>query len=86
MITASNLTKRFNEKVAVDSLSFELTGGEVPAPVGTGIRAKLVSTRTGALEMDFVVRGAEDSTHSLNAVSPAWTSALAVAEHVADLM
>ena len=59
---------------------------DVAAPGRPGIRAQLVSTRTGALEMDFVVRGDEDSTHILNAVSPAWTSALAAAEHVADLM
>lgn len=32
--------------------------------------------------MDFVVRGDRDSTHILNAVSPAWTSSLAVAEHI----
>jgi hypothetical protein len=36
--------------------------------------------------MDFVVRGDEHSTHLLNAVSPAWTSALAVAEHVVTEM
>ena len=47
-----------------------------------GIRAQLARRDTGALEMDFVVRGDESSTHVLNAVSPAWTSALAVAEHV----
>jgi hypothetical protein len=29
-----------------------------------------------------VVRGDEISTHLLNAVSPAWTSALAMANHV----
>jgi (S)-2-hydroxyglutarate dehydrogenase len=32
--------------------------------------------------MDFVVRGDADSTHVLNAVSPAWTSSLAFAEFV----
>jgi L-2-hydroxyglutarate oxidase len=47
-----------------------------------GIRAQLVNRKTGALEMDFVVRGDSDSTHVLNAVSPAWTSSLAFAEHV----
>jgi hypothetical protein len=34
--------------------------------------------------MDFVVRSGEASTHVLNAVSPAWTSALAVGEYVVD--
>jgi hypothetical protein len=32
--------------------------------------------------MDFVVRGDAHSTHVLNAVSPGWTSSLAVAEHI----
>jgi hypothetical protein len=41
---------------------------------------------TGALEMDFVVRGDQASTHVLNAVSPAWTSSLAFAEYVVDDM
>jgi L-2-hydroxyglutarate oxidase LhgO len=47
-----------------------------------GVRAQLLHLPTRRLEMDFVVRGDEHSTHLLNAVSPAWTSALAVAEHV----
>ena len=49
-----------------------------------GIRAQLVHRSTGALEMDFVVRGDARSTHVLNAVSPAWTSSLAFAKHVVD--
>jgi hypothetical protein len=36
--------------------------------------------------MDFVVRGDDESTHVLNAVSPAWTSSLAVAEHVIQVL
>jgi hypothetical protein len=51
-----------------------------------GIRAQLLHLPTGRLEMDFVVRGDEKSTHILNAVSPAWTSSLAFAEHVVDGM
>jgi L-2-hydroxyglutarate oxidase LhgO len=47
-----------------------------------GVRAQLLHLPTRRLEMDFVVRGDEHSTHLLNAVSPAWTSSLAVAEHV----
>jgi L-2-hydroxyglutarate oxidase LhgO len=47
-----------------------------------GVRAQLLHLPTGKLEMDFVVEGDDRSTHMLNAVSPAWTSALAVAEHV----
>ena len=47
-----------------------------------GIRAQLLDVKNKKLEMDFVVRGDENSTHLLNAVSPAWTSALAMANHV----
>jgi L-2-hydroxyglutarate oxidase LhgO len=60
--------------------------GDLGAAAPAGIRAQLVDRRTGALEMDFVVRGDEHATHVLNAVSPAWTSALAVAEHVVARM
>ena len=47
-----------------------------------GIRAQLLDVKNKKLEMDFVVRGDENSTHLLNAVSPAWTSALAMANYV----
>lgn len=47
-----------------------------------GVRAQLLHIPTRRLEMDFVVRGDQHSTHILNAVSPAWTSSLAVAEHI----
>lgn len=38
-----------------------------------GIRAQLLNTRTLELVQDFVVEGDKDSTHILNAVSPAFT-------------
>lgn len=47
-----------------------------------GVRAQLLHVPTGKLEMDFVVQGDTRSTHMLNAVSPAWTSSLAVADYV----
>ncbi len=47
-----------------------------------GVRAQLFDTTQGRLEMDFVVRSGERSTHILNAVSPAWTSSMALAAHV----
>lgn len=51
-----------------------------------GVRAQLFDTINRRLEMDFVVRPGDQSTHVLNAVSPAWTSALAVAAHVVDAL
>ena len=49
-----------------------------------GVRAQMFHLPTRRLEMDFVVRGDAHSTHMLNAVSPAWTSALAMAEYVVE--
>lgn len=47
-----------------------------------GVRAQLFHVPSGSLELDFVVQAGDRSTHVLNAVSPAWTSALAVGDHV----
>ena len=47
-----------------------------------GIRAQLLNTRTSELVMDFMVEHAERSTHVLNAVSPAFTSAFSFARHI----
>jgi L-2-hydroxyglutarate oxidase LhgO len=49
-----------------------------------GVRAQLLHVPTGKLEMDFVVEPGERSTHVLNAVSPAWTSSLAMAEWIVE--
>jgi len=49
-----------------------------------GVRAQLLHVPSGKLEMDFVVEGDSRSTHMLNAVSPAWTSSLAVADYVVE--
>jgi len=49
-----------------------------------GVRAQLLHVPSGRLEMDFIVRPGERSTHVLNAVSPAWTSSLAMAEWIVD--
>ncbi|MBX2800965.1 MAG: L-2-hydroxyglutarate oxidase [Myxococcales bacterium] len=48
-----------------------------------GIRSQLVSRRTGALHMDFVVEQGEGSLHVLNAVSPAFTCAFPFARMLA---
>lgn len=49
-----------------------------------GIRPQLVNTREGRLEMDFVVEQGRHSTHVLNAISPAFTSAFAFAGFIVD--
>jgi (S)-2-hydroxyglutarate dehydrogenase len=51
-----------------------------------GIRAQLFDLKDRKLEMDFVVEGDADSTHVLNAVSPAWTSCISFSKFVVDQM
>lgn len=48
------------------------------------IRAQLYDRAAGRLVHDFVVKGGDSSTHVLNAVSPAWTSAIPFARYVLD--
>jgi L-2-hydroxyglutarate oxidase LhgO len=49
-----------------------------------GMRAQLLDKRSGALVNDFLVETGPTSTHVLNAVSPAFTSALPFARFVCD--
>lgn len=49
-----------------------------------GIRAQMFNLQKGRLENDFVIEQGEYSTHILNAISPAWTSAFPFARHVCD--
>ena len=52
----------------------------------SGIRAQLFDIEQNKLEMDFVLEGDKNSTHVLNAVSPAWTCALSFAKYVYEFM
>lgn len=47
-----------------------------------GIRAQLVNTKTLELEEDFIFHEQSDAMHILNAVSPAFTGAFAMARHI----
>lgn len=51
-----------------------------------GIRAQLVNTGTAELLNDFVMEHGPRSTHVLNAVSPAFTSSIPLADHVVSAM
>ncbi len=53
-------------------------------PMPAGIRAQLLDTRTNELVQDFVVEHKNNSTHILNAVSPAFTCSFAFAEYVVE--
>lgn len=47
-----------------------------------GIRAQLLNKNTHQLEMDFLVEQRKNSTHVLNAISPAFTSSFSFADYV----
>jgi L-2-hydroxyglutarate oxidase LhgO len=49
-----------------------------------GVRAQLFDKKAKKLEMDFVVESEQNSTHILNAVSPAWTTSLSFAKYVTE--
>jgi len=49
-----------------------------------GIRAQLFDLSERKLVMDFLIERTENTTHILNAVSPAFTTAFSFAEHVVD--
>jgi L-2-hydroxyglutarate oxidase LhgO len=49
-----------------------------------GIRAQMLDRKTGTLVTDFLVERGPSSTHILNAISPAWTSAFPLARHICD--
>jgi hypothetical protein len=51
-----------------------------------GIRPQLVNTVSWKLEMDFIIEQGPDSTHVLNAISPAFTGAFEFAKLVADML
>lgn len=49
-----------------------------------GIRPQLVNIKNKMLENDFILQNASHSTHVLNAISPAFTSALAFADCIVE--
>ena len=51
-------------------------------PLPAGIRAQLLDKKTKSLVQDFKIEHTKDSTHILNAVSPAFTCALSFAKQI----
>ena len=49
-----------------------------------GIRAQLLDIKRHELVMDFVVENGVNSTHVLNAISPAFTSSMSFAKYIVD--
>ncbi len=56
--------------------------GEDFMTMPAGIRAQLLNTQTNELVQDFIVEHGNNSTHILNAVSPAFTCSFAFAKYV----
>jgi L-2-hydroxyglutarate oxidase len=69
---------------AARALLPRLEGGDLLPSNKVGIRAQLLDTEKGALEMDFVVEDGPHSTHVLNAISPAFTASFPFAELVLE--
>lgn len=53
-------------------------------PIPAGIRAQLLNIKTNELIQDFIIEHEKNSTHILNAVSPAFTCSFAFAKYIAD--
>jgi len=50
----------------------------------TGIRPQLINSKTGELEMDYIIKRTINKLHVLNAISPAFTSSFAFAEIIVN--
>lgn len=64
----------------------ELTPRDLVSSAKTGIRSQLVDWQEKKLVTDYVVCTEGDSLHVLNAISPAFTSSMSFAKHVADIL
>jgi L-2-hydroxyglutarate oxidase LhgO len=69
---------------AVRALTPELSADDLLEGAKVGVRAQLVDEEAMRFVMDFVLESGPRSTHVLNAVSPAFTASMALAELIAD--
>lgn len=53
-------------------------------PIPAGIRSQLLNKKTNKLVQDFLVEHGENSTHILNAVSPAFTCSFSFARYIVE--
>lgn len=80
---ALNEIKNYNPKVFIQkakNMVYQI--GDNFQPMPAGIRAQLLNTQTQELVQDFLIEHTKNSTHILNAVSPAFTCSFAFAEYV----
>lgn len=67
---------------SMQSLIPRLSSGDLIESEKVGIRAQLLDTERNELVMDFIVKRVDNTTHVLNAVSPAFTSAFSFAKYI----
>ena len=67
---------------SMQSLVPNLSSNDLVISHKVGIRAQLLDTKRNELVMDFVVERVDNTTHVLNAVSPAFTSAFSFAKYI----
>ncbi len=67
---------------SIQSLVPNLSSNDLVISHKVGIRAQLLDTKHNELVMDFVVEKVDNTTHVLNAVSPAFTSAFSFAKYI----
>ena len=80
-------TSRFFKNQFLKSLQRlipNLSINDLIASKKVGIRAQLLDTQSNELVMDFLVERTYNTTHVLNAVSPAFTSAFSFAKYILD--
>jgi (S)-2-hydroxyglutarate dehydrogenase len=75
---------RKNLIAASSKLIRQLKPSEFGQYTKPGIRAQLLNKNTRELVMDFVVEHGENSTHVLNSVSPAFTSAFPFSKYIVN--
>jgi (S)-2-hydroxyglutarate dehydrogenase len=81
--------RKYSRKVLYDearAMVPELQYEDLQPSSKVGIRAQLVRWPARELVMDFLILQNENSLHILNAVSPAFTSSMAFAKHIVDLL
>jgi len=82
---ALNEMKNYNKKTFIQKakeMVKSINNNFTPLPAG--IRAQLLNKNTNELVQDFIIEHTLNSTHVLNAVSPAFTCSFAFAEYVIE--
>ena len=75
--------KNYNSKIFIQKAKDMVKSiGNDFSPIPAGIRAQLLNTKTNELVQDFVIEHGVNSTHILNAVSPAFTCSFAFSKYV----